>query len=105
MKKFYDKSILFEVVKRSSGDVVDSFAMSIPPGSIRTSLPQRECITDTFDGVFIDDWGIGKQRISISGTTGGKPLHGKACPYLFCRRNGVVHERERRDLRLSGPYY
>lgn len=72
MKKFYDKSILFEVVKRSSGEVVDSFAMSIPPGSIRTSLPQRECITDTFDGVFIDDWGIGKQRISISGTTGGK---------------------------------
>lgn len=100
MRTLHDRSILFEIIEKRTGQVVESFAFSLPPFSIQTSIAQRENITDTFDGVFIDDWGLGNQTMIITGTTGGsriktyksggKEISGSGEKELFDFRNKII---------------
>ena len=75
IKNMWKKSILFEIVdRRNPGIPVEAFTLTIPPESMEVEEEQRISRTDTFGGVFIDDYGEGVKPIKISGHTGGSTL-------------------------------
>ena len=75
IKNMWKKSILFEIIdRRNPGIPVESFTLTIPPESMEVEEEQRISRTDTFGGVFIDDYGEGVKPIKISGHTGGSTL-------------------------------
>jgi hypothetical protein len=70
-ESLYKKSILFELLDRTTGRVKEAFTLTIPPESFNVEEPQRVSKKKTFGGIFIDDYGPDNQVISISGNTGG----------------------------------
>jgi len=75
IKNMWKKSILFEIVdRRNPGIPIEAFTLTIPPESMEIEEEQRVSRTDTFGGVFIDDYGEGVKPIKISGHTGGSTL-------------------------------
>ena len=66
------KSWLFEIVKRDSGIVQESFTLILPPTGISIKEPQRVSVTKTFGNAFVDDYGPDNLQITLkaeSGTT------------------------------------
>ncbi len=75
VRMMYKKSILFEIVQRKNpGTPVESFTLTIPPENMEIEEDQRISETETFGGVFLDDYGEGLKPIRISGHTGGSTL-------------------------------
>lgn len=72
-QKLWQKSFLIEI-HGESGELIKSFAFSLPPESVRFEYPQRVNITKTFGGVFVDDYGVDNAQISISGSTGNTQI-------------------------------
>lgn len=69
-QKLWQKSFLIEIVRKDNGQIVRTFAFSLPPESFSYEIPQRVNIKKTFGGHFIDDYGIDSMPITIRGTTG-----------------------------------
>lgn len=72
--KLWQKAYLIEIVNRGNGELIKSFAFSLPPESISIEIPQRVNITKTFGGAFVDDYGTDIAQINISGTTGNTSI-------------------------------
>lgn len=68
--KLYLKSYLLEIKDKKSLKVVQSFAFSLPPESVRIEVGQRVNETKTFGGLFTDDYGVDSGELTMSGTTG-----------------------------------
>ena len=69
MAPLWKKSILFELSTKS-GKGLGSFTLTIPPESFDIEEVQRTSQTNTFGGLFVDDYGPGIYKINISGDTG-----------------------------------
>ena len=81
IRDMYKKSILFEIVEKENPDVpIKAFTLTIPPESFDIEENQRISETETFGGVFLDDYGEGLKPIKISGNTGGATLRLTYCP-------------------------
>jgi hypothetical protein len=67
----WKKSFLIEILY--NGDA-ESFIFSLPPEGIEINITQRTTETNTFGGVFIDEYGIGIGKIHLSGSTGNSNI-------------------------------
>jgi len=77
----YQRSILFEIVNvKNPGEIVSAFTLCIPPESYENVQSQRVSRTNTFGGLFIDDYGPGVAKITISGTTGNQEMRATYIP-------------------------
>lgn len=69
----FTRSIYIEILQKTetgaTGSVLESFAMTIPPENIKVKQTQRITETPTPGGMFIDNYGLGVAKITISGTT------------------------------------
>jgi len=94
----YEKSILFEIIhKRSPSIPVEAFTLTIPPENMEVEEDQRISETETFGGVFIDDYGEGLKPIRISGHTGGSTLrltYPHTMTKLFNGKSAFFHFRD-----------
>lgn len=72
----YKRSIYFEILSinddGSDGKLQESFAFTIPPTNIEISQEQRVTTTPTPGGFFVDNYGLGAAKISITGDTGNQ---------------------------------
>jgi hypothetical protein len=66
--EIWKKSFLLEIDYHDG--TTESFTFSLPPENVEIIISQRVSETDTFGGLFIDDYGIGKSKIHLAGTTG-----------------------------------
>jgi hypothetical protein len=66
--EIWKKSFLLEIDYHDGN--TESFTFSLPPENVEIIISQRVSETETFGGLFIDDYGIGKSKIHLSGTTG-----------------------------------
>jgi hypothetical protein len=75
VKEMYKKSILFEIVEKGHFSTpIEAFTLTIPPESLEIEENQRISETETFGGIFLDDYGEGLKNIRISGHTGGSTV-------------------------------
>lgn len=72
--KLWQKAYLIEIVNRNNGELLKSYAFSLPPESVSIEVPQRVNITKTFGGAFVDDYGTDLVQINLSGTTGNTAI-------------------------------
>ena len=98
LRFMYEKSILFEIVERKNpGIPVEAFTLTIPPENMEVEEDQRISETETFGGVFVDDYGEGVKPIRISGHTGGSTLrltYPHTMTKLFNGKSAFFHFRD-----------
>jgi hypothetical protein len=72
----YKHSIFFEILSLDqngeAGTTLESFAFSMPPSNIEIVQGQRVTTTPTPGGFFVDNYGLGAAKITISGETGNE---------------------------------
>ncbi len=70
----YKRSIFFEILSlNEAGEpqtILESLALTIPPSSIDIVQTQRVTTTPTPGGFFVDNYGLGSAKITITGDTG-----------------------------------
>jgi hypothetical protein len=71
-KDVWKKSFLIEIIY-DSGET-ESFTFSLPPKGIEITITQRKTETETFGGLYVDDYGVGKGKIRLSGNTGNSAV-------------------------------
>ncbi|MFA5048661.1 MAG: hypothetical protein WC516_06575 [Patescibacteria group bacterium] len=97
----YLKSILFEIVNKKNPSIAeDAFTLTIPPESFEIVQSQRITRTNTFGGVFEDDYGLGTAKITISGNTGNSELRstfipGKGSPQQYTGQQAIQAIRDK----------
>jgi len=64
------RSWLFEVVEVSTSQIVESFALVIPPTNVQVKEKHRVSVTKTFGNVFVDDYGPDNLDLVIKGFSG-----------------------------------
>lgn len=60
-------------MKKAESDIVDEIELKINPSQYRVSEPTRQGTTQTVSGAWVDYYGLGLPKITMSGTTGWRP--------------------------------
>jgi uncharacterized membrane protein YgcG len=109
--EIWNKSYLIEIIYPDGSSEVYTF--SLPPEGSEIVMTQRVSETETFGGVFVDDYGMGLAKIHLSGSTGNsnfKKIHrgdksdiwltGKE--EIFYLRDTIIRYKEQEKKGLKG---
>ncbi len=65
--------VLGRTMLKPQENIVDQVDLKINPSQYRVSEPTREGVTQTISGAWVDYYGLGLPKITMSGTTGWRP--------------------------------
>jgi nucleoid-associated protein YgaU len=109
--EIWQKSYLIEIIYPNKS--MEVYTFSLPPEGSEIVMTQRVSETETFGGVFVDDYGMGLAKIHLSGSTGNsnfKKIHrgdksdiwltGKE--EIFYLRDAIIRYKEQEKLKGEG---